>query len=160
MLVLTSGMQAYFREALDSAMRQTQIQVTESAQIYLVNLLKEFSRSDTAFSGVGYGEKIVFTDLLERAANAKSHEALQIFRHLGDTSLYLLGFFKGSALQRLASKNYYRDMGIQGYLNASHLSRAYRASNAALFWEMSERFNDLLYMMEFIAKYDELSDIS
>lgn len=157
MLVDTSSMQAYFREALEAVMRKTHIQVTESAQLYVVNLLKEFSRSEVAFAGTGYGERVIFADLFERGLSAHASEALQIFRHLGDTALYLLGFFKESQEARIVSKTYYRDMGMQAYAHVSLLSRVHNASNAALFQEMSERFSDLVVVLELIATYNELA---
>ena len=39
MLVLANSTQSYFREALDAALRDSQVCVTESAQIYVVNML-------------------------------------------------------------------------------------------------------------------------
>ena len=58
MLVTANNMQAYFREALEVAIRTSKIRVTESAQAYVVHLLNEFSRSETAFAGTDYGSKL------------------------------------------------------------------------------------------------------
>jgi hypothetical protein len=158
MLVLARSMQAYFREALDAAMKTSNITVTESAQVYVVHLLNEFSRSEKAFAGVSYGEKVVMAQLLERAYTSEQREALHIYRHLGDTSLYLLGFFKESSAKRIVSSKYYRDMGSGAYASASSLSRAYDAGHAALFQELSERFADMVMVLEYIANYRNNSD--
>ncbi len=158
MLVTTNSMQAYFREALDAAIRTSNIRVTESAQAYVVHLLNEFSRSETAFAGTDYGAKVNMAQLLERALLAEDSEAQRIFRHLGDTSLYLLGFFRESTLQRIVSQSYYRDMGSQAYLHASSLARAHTAHTAALFYELSERFNDMVIVIENIAQYQKITE--
>lgn len=158
MLVTASSMQAYFREALEVAIRTSKIQMTESAQAYLVHLLNEFSRSEVAFAGTDYGEKFNMAQLLERALGAQDSEAQRIFRHLGDTSLYLLGFFQESTLQRIVSQSYYRDMGSQAYLHASSLARTHTVHTAALFYEMSERFNDMVIIIENIARYNKNSE--
>jgi hypothetical protein len=153
MLVLANSMQAYFREALDAAMRTSKIIVTESAQVYVVHLLNEFSRSEKVFLGFEQGERPSMAQLLERAYLANDYEALQIYRHLGDTALYLLGFFKESKKGRVVSATYYRDVGSIAYSCASDLSRAYTANCAALFDELSKRFNDMVIVLENIANY-------
>lgn len=153
MLVLAHSMQAYFREALVAALRKSNITVTESAQVYVVHLLNEFSRSEKAFAGVNYGEKVIMAHLFERAHASEDREALQIYRHLGDTSLYLLGFFKEASARRIVSVTYYKDMGSVAYAYASDLSRAYAVGNAALFQELSERFGDMVTVLENIANY-------
>lgn len=155
MLVVTSSMQAYFREALDAAMRTSHITVTESAQIYVVHLLNEFSRSEKAFAGADHGEQITMVQLLSRAFMSDDREALRIYRHLGDTSLYLLGFFKESHSKRIVSSTYYRDMGAVAYYQASELSRAYAVNTAAIFQELSERFQDIVTVLEQIANYGQ-----
>lgn len=158
MLLVANSMQAYFREALDAAMRKANISVTENAQVYMVHLLNEFSRTEVVFAGTDYGEKITMALMLERAMLADNLEALKIFRHLGDTSLYFLGFFRESAQRSIVPQSYYKEMGAQAYLHAAGLSRAHAAHRAALFYELYERFNDMVLVMENIAKYKQTSN--
>lgn len=158
MLLVTNSMQAYFREALDAAMRKSNIQVTETAQVYVVHLLNEFSRSEVVFAGLDHGEKISMALMFERAMSADTQEALKIYRHLGDTSLYMLGFFKESALKRIVSQSYYKEMGAQAYLHASSLSRAYASHRGALFYELYERFSDMVVVVENVAKYKQINE--
>lgn len=158
MLLLTRSMQAYFREALDAAMRKANIQVTETAQVYMVHLLNEFSRSEAVFAGTDYGENINLALMLDRAMSADQQEALKIYRHLGDTSLYMLGFFRESAVKRIVSQSYYKEMGAQAYLHASSLARAHASNRAALFYELYERFNDMVLVVENVAKYKQAND--
>lgn len=157
MLVKANSMQAYFREALDASLRQSNIFVTETAQVYVVHLLNEFSRSEVAFAGTDYGEKISVVHMLERGLLAENPEALQIYRHLGDTCLYTLGFFREAAIKRLASQRYYIDMGAQAYGQAASLAKPH---NAALFCELSNRFNDIVVLIEYISKYKISGDLS
>jgi hypothetical protein len=153
MLVLANSVQAYFREALDEAIRTSNVVVTEPAQVYLIHLLNEFSRSENAFAGVDPGEKPNLAHMLERAYSADSREALSIFRHLGDTSLYLLGYFKESRKSRIVSDSYYKDIGAQAYSCASNLSRAHAAHSAAVFLELAENFGGLVKVLEHTASY-------
>jgi hypothetical protein len=153
MLDLTFSAQAYFREALCEALRCSKINISESTQAYVVYLLSEFSRTDKAFSGVDHGEEINMVILLERAFLATDREALEIFRYMGDTSLYLVGFF--GTKNRLVSKSYYKDMGGMAYAYASDLSRAYGIKSADIFQELSERFPDMVLVLENIRSYGE-----
>lgn len=155
MLVVARSMQAYFREALLAALRQSDLVVTEPAQVYMIHLLNEFSRSEVAFAGLDHGHKPNLVDMLERASLADDREALRIFRHLGDTSLYLLGFFKESNKGRLVSETYYRDMGSSAYSCASDLSRLYAAQNAAIFQELAENFGAMVTILEYVAHYNK-----
>lgn len=153
MLIVAKSTQAYFREALDHALRKLNITLTESAQVYMVHLLNEFLRSEKVFAGVNYGEKLIMVHLLERAHASEEREALQIYRHLGDSSLYLLGFFNEASANGMVSETYYQDMGSVGYAYASGLSRAYAASHAALFQELSDNFPEMVKVMKNIANY-------
>ncbi len=153
MLDLTLSTQSYFREALSEALRSNNISITESTQAYVVYLLNEFSRTDKAFSGVDHGHQINMVILLERAVMATDREALEIYRHMGDTSLYLVGFFQGA--KKRVSPSYYKDMGGMAYACASDLSRAYGFKSSAIFQELSERFSDLVLVLEGVASYGE-----
>lgn len=42
MLVLTKSMQVYFREALEAAIRTSNVVISEPTQVYVVHLLNEF----------------------------------------------------------------------------------------------------------------------
>jgi hypothetical protein len=157
MLDLTLSAQAYFREALAEALRSYKIAVSESTQAYVVYLLNEFSRADRAFSGIDHGQEINMVLLLERAFLAKDREALEIYRHMGDTSLYLVGFFNGAS-NRMVSASYYKDMGGMAYACASDLSKAYGIKSAAIFQELSEKFSDMVLVLESVAGYGERSE--
>lgn len=153
MLIVTNNMQAYFREALSHALNESKIQITQSAQVYLVHFLNEFSRAEKMFAGTDYGEKINIFSMLDRAAQAEDHEALPIWRHMGDVSLYLLGYFSEGDGTRPASRSYYLGMGARAYNQVSLLFRYQALDSSLLFKELSERFPDLVELVEAISKY-------
>lgn len=153
MLIVTNNMQLYFREALSHALKESKIQVTQSAEVYLVHFLNEFSRAEKAFAGTDYGEKINIFSMLERACQAEDHEALQIWRHMGDVSLYLLGYFGEADSARPASRSYYLGMGAKAYNQVSLLFRYQALDSSLLFKELSERFPDLVELVLAISRY-------
>lgn len=154
MVVMASSVQAFFREALESAVLRTGLKVTEESKVYIVHLLNEFCRSEKAFAGVNYQENIVLIDMLQRAYEAEEHEALTIFRHLGDSSLYLLGYFGKTHHFKLVSKAYYEGIGSESYARASALSRAKTAKTAAIFMELSEQFGEFVELVTKISTYN------
>lgn len=153
MLDIMSSAQAFFREALESALKRNPAELTDEAKVYLIHLLSEFSRSDKAFAGINYGENVVFFDLLERAYSSPESEKISVFRHLGDSSLYILGFFGTPGAKVMVSKEYYEMLGSEAYAQVSALSRLKAVHAAALFQELSERFSSLVKIIEMIKNY-------
>jgi hypothetical protein len=155
MLVAANNLHEYFREALSTAMSRTSVRVTENAQAYVVYLLTDFTRSEKVYAGVDHGEKPALAILLSRAEAAEHDEALRIFKHLGDTALYLLGFFKEAAQAQVVAPSYYISMGESAYSSVAKLSREHTSNTAALYAELSDRFSDLVALLHAISLHGE-----
>ena len=136
-------MREYFREALGTALKKSSTRLTETAQVYLVNLLVEFMRAENVYAGTDPGERPVLTDLFARAQEADAGEAVRIYKHMGDQSLYLTGFFT----EAVESVDYWVSMGGSAYANVAGLIRPTAASSSALFAELSDRFPDLVDLL-------------
>ncbi len=136
-------MREFFRGALGDALRRTSVRLTDTAQIYLVNLLVEFMRAENVYAGTDKGEKPILADLLGRAQDADPVEAVRIYKHMGDSSLYLTGFFT----EGVDSVDYYVSMGGSAYANVAGLMRPTAAASSALFAELSDRFPALVDLL-------------
>jgi hypothetical protein len=151
-MLLTSGnLREYFREALGQAMGESMVRLTQSCQLYLVNLLNDFSRSENVYAGTNYGESPALALLLSRATEADPQEALRIYKHLGDSSLYLSGFFNESVGNRAVSVDYYQSMGESAYAQVAGQIRHSEAKSSALFMELAHRFGDLIPLLNAIS---------
>ncbi|MCC7070968.1 MAG: hypothetical protein IT383_06590 [Deltaproteobacteria bacterium] len=146
MLVASASMREYFRETLTLAMRKRSVRLSESAQAYLVNLCAELSRAENLFAGTEHGERPALVDLLARAQEAEPHEALRIYKHMGDSSLVLTGFFRES-VEDTVGVEYYVSMGGGAYANVAGLMRPTAATSSALFAELSDRFRELVELL-------------
>jgi hypothetical protein len=146
MLLAQASMRDYFRETLTAAMRRRPIRLSENAQAYLVNLCAELSRADALFAGTEHGERPALVDLMARAQEADPREALRIYKHMGDSSLYLTGFFRES-VEDVGGVEYYVSMGGGAYANVAGLMRATAATSSALFAELSDRFRELVELL-------------
>jgi hypothetical protein len=137
-------MREYFREVLATAMKRSSVRLSDTAQVYLVNLLAEFMRVENAFAGTDPGERPVLVDLLQRAQDAEPQEAVRIYKHMGDSSLYLSGFFTEAVEDNV---EYYVSMGGTAYGAVAGLMRPTAASSSALFAELSDRFRELVDLL-------------
>jgi hypothetical protein len=155
MLVTSTSMREYFREALVSALRKRPVPLTDTAQLYLVNLLAEFAQADKAYAGVDRGGRPVMVDLLARAQDADPQEAVRIYKHMGDSSLYLTGFFAESVEDDLVGVDYYVSMGCGAYKNVAGLIRPTAAHGSALFDELGDRFKDLVDLLAAMSLHGE-----
>ncbi len=152
--MLVASSREYFRDALTSAMKKTSVRVSETAQVYLVNLLVEFIRSENVYAGTDPGERPVLADLFSRAQDAEAGEAVRIYKHMGDQSLYLTGFFS----EAVNSVEYYVSMGGSAYASVAGLMRPTAASSSALFAELSDRFRELVELLTAMSLGEPVDD--
>jgi hypothetical protein len=154
MIVSANNLHEYFREALGLAMRRTSLQVTENTQAYLVYLLSNFTRSENVYAGVEHGDKPTLALLLSRAQEAEPEEALRIFKHLGDSALYLLGFFHDAVKNQAVGAGYYISMGESAYFSAASLTRVPRENALipnTIYAELAHRFGDLVDLLKIMS---------
>ena len=77
---------------------------------------------------------------------------------MGDSALYLLGFFQDAVQNQMVGANYYVTMGESAYSSAANLSRVNREhalTAASIYAELSERFTDLVFLLKTMSLYGE-----
>jgi hypothetical protein len=137
---------AYFKELLDAALARQHVTAGDMTSFYLVNLLCQFVRADR---GDGFGRDAEPLALrLARALDQAGSEQRAQLRSLGDTSLFVSGFFADSFPRRAVDLDYYVSMGEFAY---GSLSRRDRDAFAEVFGELSRKF---------VRFMDVLTDIS
>ncbi|MDP2342504.1 MAG: hypothetical protein Q8O67_16225 [Deltaproteobacteria bacterium] len=155
--MLVANMREYFRESLQRSLKESGTQLTETAQVYIVNLLAEFARTENVYAGTDRGERPVLVELMARAQESDPVEALRIYKHMGDSSLYLTGFFKDSMNDAAVSVDYYVSMGGTAYDAVARLMRPTAATSSALFSELACRFPDLVELLCAMSLHGERS---
>lgn len=153
--MLIASMREYFREALTASLRSAPVPLTDTAQAYLVNLLTEFARAENVFAGTDRGETPVFADMLGRAQDAEPQEAVRIYKHMGDSSLYLSGFFAEGLEKKPVGVSYYVSIGGSAYAQVSDLMRPLAGTSAALFAELSDRFRSIVDLLTAMSLHGE-----
>jgi hypothetical protein len=83
----------FFHDVLSAAIRNQGVATSESTEHYLVNLLATFTKSPPHDEPLGVK--------LANAAQASPDDRLRQLRDVGDTSLYVSGFFSDSLQRKL-----------------------------------------------------------
>ena len=137
----TSDVRAFFREMLVEAIRRQRLEVQSETEVYLVNLLTAFLSTEQLFVRDPDGhlgqEPLAF--MLKRAIEAPREQRAVHLRRMGDTALYVSGFFADSFERRIVDIDYYAAMGGRAYDVLSGMSRGQRAA-AVVFRELAEKF--------------------
>lgn len=114
--------QEYFRELVTTAMRKQRIQARPETEFYVVNLLNQFITTDTLYQRDERGQAkdeplaLMIKDALE---NPSPRHQANLFRKVGDISLYIAGFFQDSLRRKLVDVDYYIEMGGTAYQAAA-----------------------------------------
>jgi hypothetical protein len=129
----------FFRERLEAARSRQRVDIQPETTLYLVQLLVDFLQSDQLFVKEPDGrvgqEPLAF--MLKKAVEAPREERARHLRRMGDTALYVSGFFSDSLSRKLVDVDYYAAMGGRAY---DALSGLRRDRTAGVFQELAEKF--------------------
>ena len=124
-IVTQASMAEFFAERIQDALKEQSISLEEASQVYLVQLLDDFTHNHNLQVGGGEGESgtPALFRLYERAMNAAPREAAFAYRHMGDVALVVAGMFAPHVQRSLVNIDYYVKMGGSAYHRASFLDR-------------------------------------
>jgi hypothetical protein len=127
-----SSVEGFFKEILCEALDHSGMQVAPSTEYYLVALMGEFAKA--RISDEPLGLKLVRTE--DSAARVAA------LKEIGDTSLYVSGFFAESVNRQMVDVDYYIGMGGAAYRELS--GRMTGSSVSEVYAELSARFPDFV----------------
>lgn len=145
--------QEFFRELVTDTLSQRRLKVRDDTEFYLVNLLAEQVVRSDDLTGEPDDEPLAF--ILKRALEAERGERWRQLKRLGDTALFVSGFFGDSLSCSLVDVPYYIAMGERAYDTLSEEPRGLRSAQA-LFGELAHRFSEFV---DCFAEIAELSDL-
>jgi hypothetical protein len=130
---LESTVEGFFHDEVDRAFRDKGLAPGTLVEHYLVQLL-------AAYAAQGITDAPLALKLAE-AVDANPRERRRSLREIGDTSLYLSGFWADSLADKLVDVDYYIELGGSAY---GELARGGFGRNAdpfgAVFAELAEHF--------------------
>jgi hypothetical protein len=133
---------AYFHEQVGRAMESRGVRASETAGWYLVNLLVDNLRAAPV-----HHEPLVLR--LDQALRGSPTERAHKLRELGDSALYLSGFFGESLAHRAVRPDYYAAIGASAYAELESLLRVPLHGHrwAEVYSELAERFDDFVAVL-------------
>jgi len=141
----------YFRESLLAVIRHQRVEVQPETELYLVDLLADFSATDQLFApGEGHVTPEPLALMLKQALESPAPERAARLRRMGDTALYVSGFFSDSLQRQLVDVDYYAAMGERAYDALGAMNRSRPLSR--VFQEMASKF---LRLVDLLAEMSE-----
>jgi hypothetical protein len=144
----------WFREMVLDALSERRLRIQQVTEFYLVNLLAGFLEKERLFveepDGTVTAEPLALI-LLRALASERRARAAQLKR-LGDTALFVSGFFGDSLARSRVDVDYYIAMGERAYGTLAETE----PGHDDLFGELAARFGDFV---DLFAEIAELSDL-
>ena len=129
-LTPATSLDEFFREVLCEALSAKGVSASEPTEWYLVGLLGDFAHASIPSGSLA----------LKLAESAQSGEGERVatLKEVGDTSLYVTGFFADSLERGLVAADYYVALGESAYRELS--SRLSSSSVAVVYEELAAKF--------------------
>lgn len=128
-VTLHASVDEFFHEVVTDALAAVGAQASEPTEWYLVGLLGEFTRARITDEPLGV--KLA-------AAGEDPAERVRTLKQVGDTSLYVAGFFAESLGRKLVDVDFYQSVGSSAYGQLAQ--RLPGASIAEVYRELSASF--------------------
>jgi hypothetical protein len=154
-LVLEETPMQFFREQLAKAMDHQKVSTSAFTEYYLVNLLADCVQTEPLLSEPGY-EQTPLALLYVRALAASRYQRARLLRALGDTALFVSGFFSDSLNRRRVDLDYYRTMGGKAYASLSTRDEPF-GFGAEVFSELAGRFVEFADLLSEVSETSQLT---
>ncbi len=145
----------FFREQLEKAMEHQKVSTSAFTEYYLVNLLSGCVHGELPPSEPGFDETPLAV-MYVRAVQASRGERTRLLRMMGDTALFVSGFFADSVSRGLVDLGYYKTMGGQAYARLS-LEDSPHGVGATVFSELAGRFSEFADVLAEVSEASHLS---
>jgi hypothetical protein len=157
-IVIGKTAQEYFHELVADAVAHRRLRIQEMTQFYVVNLLaSQLSREELVAPGGAVAvDPEPLALILKKALESGREERRRNLKKLGDTSLFVSGFFGDSLARSPVDVGYYIAMGERAYDALSEVERAGAGGLHELYAELAGRFPELVDLLAEIAELQDL----
>src|SRR5437016_10484194 len=150
-ILSSQSIRDFFRDLLSRAIENHRARVQPFTELYIVNLLHEFLATEALYleaeDGTWQQKPLAF--LLKEALEEAGPARLRLLRRLGDTSLFISGFFPDSLARRssLVDVDYYIAMGGRAYDAVAR-----HAAERSLWEELADKFRLLVDLLNEVSE--------
>ena len=150
-ILSSQSIREFFRDLLARAIENQRARVQPFTELYIVNLLHEFLMAEALYVQApdGSWQQKPLAFLLKEALEEEGPARVQMLRRLGDTSLFVSGFFPDSLARRssMVDVDYYIAMGGRAYDAVAR-----HAFERTLWNELSEKFRLLVDLLNEVSE--------
>jgi hypothetical protein len=134
----------FFSEMVTSALEKRRLETTPLVQQYLIGLLESYVSSGNLGSNQMLSEQLLLANQSEKTVRR------EMLKRLGDSSLYISGFFGDSLKRKIIDIDYYADIGGIAY---SQLAKEFDSDlQSRVFNEFASRFLDYVDLLTYISQ--------
>jgi hypothetical protein len=156
-----ASLQEFFRDSVADAMEKQGVAADDHTAYYVVNLLTLFARSEKLYEGSeGTGWRPLALLLAEAASTSDPQTRNVVLQRVGDTSLFIAGFFQDAFARKLVDVDYYIEVGGAAYGSLSENVRRTMRGRAigGVFAELAEKFRAFVDVLADIRDSGRASD--
>jgi hypothetical protein len=149
----STSISEFFEEQIDAALENRRLQTSELTVSYLVQMLGHYAFTNNLFAESetnGKKRSDTLAELYLKAFASEPSVRVDLLKRLGDTSLYISGFFGDSLKRKIVDIDYYASMGGVAYGNLAEIIE--EDAYAQVYQEFSERFMDFVDVLTYISQ--------
>jgi uncharacterized protein YidB (DUF937 family) len=146
-VTLAASVDEFFHEVVTEALSAVELDASEPAGWYLVGLLGDFTRARLTDEPLGM-------KLAQPATSAG--ERVRTLKQVGDTSLYVAGFFAESLTRSLVDVDYYVGLGQTAY---AQLARSLGGSITEVYEELAAKFPQFVDVLAQVRKRVSIAEL-
>jgi hypothetical protein len=143
-----ANLQEFFKDSVADAMEKQGVAADDHTAYYVVNLLTLFARSEKLYDRRtdGPGAPPLALLLAEAAAAPDPQARNVVLQRVGDTSLFVAGFFQDAFARKLVDVDYYIEIGGAAYGSLSTSVRGTVRGRAfgGVFAELAAKFREFV----------------
>lgn len=160
-LVLETSLQSFFFDELTRVNQKSTRPLPKETVYYSSIVLDQYGESGKYFETVEgkVREKVLGVKLLEACHLPRGKQAREL-RDIGDTALFLCGFFSDSLNSKIVDTSYYQQVGRSAYQRLNHLvPDAFEMPS--FYQQLSKSFSGVTMLMNIVAeKMTKSEDLS
>ena len=146
MILLDKNLEEFFMEELRKTQQNSSLFIADDLEFYLATLLSKFVIHDKELDGFNTPLALIH----KRALESTAAQRIEIYRQLGDYSLYVGGYFSESLEKKVVGLDYYVSMGSAAYESVSSLTK--KSHIESLYRRLAEQFDILVFLLNQLAK--------
>ena len=147
----------FFIDAVSDAIKQRRLPSPPLAREYLVKLLTYYILADNLFDETlenGKKTRSTLAEIYLKAMNSEPSVRIDLLKKLGDTSLYITGFFGESLNRKIIDISYYVNMGESAF--SSLAQEVDEEVYSSLYSDFSKQFIKYMEVLNYISKQTDL----